>query len=61
MCQYKGCTYIGLQESGVARIDEQGNVESEFIELDSLVLGLRAHNDRLYMRLRGEPNKLSVL
>ena len=49
VCHYKGYTYVGLSNGAVDRIDDQGNVTSEFIELPNTVMSIRAFNDQLFI------------
>lgn len=60
VCQYKVYTFFGLCGGRVDRIDEQGSVTSSFIEASSHVISIRAHKDRLYMIVYGEPYKVCV-
>lgn len=49
LCQYKDHTYVALHDGGgIDRIDDQGNVTSQFIKTSGTVVSIRAHNDRLY-------------
>ena len=58
VCHYKGYTYVGLDNGAVDRIDDQGNVTSEFIELSNAVISIRAHNDQLFIVMFGKPHKM---
>ena len=57
VCHYKGYTYVGLGNGAVDRIDDQGNVTSEFIELpnNNNVISIRALNDQLFILTEKEP------
>ena len=58
VCHYKGYTYVGLQGGAVDRIDDQGNVTSEFIIVPSDVVSIRAHSDQLFILMYGKPYKM---
>ena len=60
VCHYKGFTYVGLAGGAVDRIDDQGNVTSEFIELPNTVMSIRAFNDQLFILTFDEPYKMFV-
>lgn len=60
VCQYKSYTYVGLRHGAVDRIDERGKVTLSFIKSSSHVISIRAHNDRLYMLVYGQPYKVCV-
>ena len=49
VCHYKRYAYVGLRSGAVDRIDDQGNVTSEFIELPNTVISIRAFNDQLFI------------
>ena len=60
VCHYKGYTYVGLENGAIHRIDDQGNVTSEFIKLAKYVLSIRAHDDQLFILMYDQPYKILV-
>ena len=60
VCHYKGYTYVGSNYGVIDRIDDQGNVTSEFIKLANQVISIRAHNDQLFILMYDQPYKIFV-
>ena len=60
VCHYKGYTYVGLSNGAEDRIDNQGNVTSEFIKLADSVVCIRSHYGELFVLMYGEPYQVFV-
>ena len=60
VCNYKGYTYVGLDNGAIHRIDDPGNVTSEFIKLANPLISIRAHNDQLFILMYDRTYKIFV-
>lgn len=59
-CGYKGVTYVALNNGSVNRIDVTGSRTPDFITLPRPILSIRAHQDQLFILIRGRPYQLYV-
>ena len=53
VCYYKGYTYVGQGDGAVDRINDQGQVDRSFIELDSVAIAIAVFNDKLFSLMYG--------
>ena len=60
VCHCKGYSYVGLENGAIDRVDDQGNVTSEFIKLAKQILSIRALNDQLFILMYDQNYKMSV-
>ena len=57
-CNYKGFTYVGIDNRSISRIDRNDNESKNFIQLPNSPLNIRAHKDRLFVLIYGQPYKI---
>ena len=59
-CNYKGFTYVGIDNRSISRIDRNDNESKNFIQLPNSPVNIRAHKDRLFVLIYGQPYKIMV-
>jgi len=60
VCRYEGNTYVGLDNGGIDRVDENYNVTQSFVTVSCVVLGIAAYKDQLYALMWKGSSNLKV-